>query len=189
MSSSRLNIMRIDVLSKEYPPEIYGGAGVHVAELVRALRARDDVDARVHAFGGPRDEPGTASYADLAELASANGAIRTLGVDLAMVGDCSGADVVHSHTWYANMAGHLASLLHDVPHVVTAHSLEPMRPWKAEQLGGGYRISSAIERTAFEAADAVIAVSRGMGDDILRSYPGVDPARLQVVHNGIDTEL
>ncbi len=181
--------MRVDVLSKEYPPEIYGGAGVHVAELVRALRAREDIDARVHAFGGPRDEVGTTSYADLAELTSANGAIRTLGVDLAMVGDCAGADVVHSHTWYANMAGHLASLLHGIPHVVTAHSLEPMRPWKAEQLGGGYAVSSWVERTAYDAAAGVIAVSGAMRDDVLRSYPDVDPAKVSVVHNGIDTEL
>jgi starch synthase len=181
--------MRIDVLSKEYPPEIYGGAGVHVAELVRALRSRDDVDVRVHAFGAARDEQGTTSYDDLAELAGANGAIRTLGVDLAMVGDCAGADVVHSHTWYANMAGHLASLLHGAPHVVTAHSLEPMRPWKAEQLGGGYAVSSWVERTAYDAAAAVIAVSAAMGDDVLRSYPDVDAAKVHVVHNGIDTEL
>ncbi|MCW2759537.1 MAG: hypothetical protein JWO46_3283 [Nocardioidaceae bacterium] len=181
--------MRVDVLSKEYPPEIYGGAGVHVAELVRALRARDDVDARVHAFGAPRDEPGTRSYADLAELATSNGAIRTLGVDLAMVDDCAGTDVVHSHTWYANMAGHLASLIHGVPHVVSAHSLEPMRPWKAEQLGGGYAVSSWIERTAYEAAAGVIAVSAAMRDDVLRSYPAIDPAMVSVVHIGIDTEL
>ena len=181
--------MRVDILSKEYPPEIYGGAGVHVAELVRALRARADVEARVHAFGAPRDEAGTASYADLAELAGANGAIRTLGVDLAMAGACAGADVVHSHTWYANMGGHLASLLHGVPHVVSAHSLEPMRPWKAEQLGGGYAVSSWIEKTAYDAAAAVIAVSGAMRDDVLRSYPDVDPAKVHVVHNGIDTEL
>jgi starch synthase len=181
--------MRVDILSKEYPPEIYGGAGVHVAELVRALRARDDVDARVHAFGAPRDEAGTASYADLAELADANGAVRTLGVDLAMAGACAGADVVHSHTWYANMGGHLASLLHGAPHVVSAHSLEPMRPWKAEQLGGGYAVSSWIEKTAYDAAAAVIAVSGAMRDDVLRSYPDVDPAKVHVVHNGIDTEL
>ena len=181
--------MRVDILSKEYPPEIYGGAGVHVAELVRALRARSDVEARVHAFGAPRDEAGTASYADLAELAGANGAIRTLGVDLAMAGACAGTDVVHSHTWYANMGGHLASLLHGVPHVVSAHSLEPMRPWKAEQLGGGYAVSSWIERTAYDAAAAVIAVSGAMRDDVLRSYPDVDPAKVHVVHNGIDTEL
>ena len=177
------------MLSKEYPPEVYGGAGVHVAELVRALRAVDGVDARVHAFGAPRDEPGTSSYPDLAELAHANGAIRTMGVDLSMVDDCAGADVVHSHTWYANLAGHLASLLHGVPHVVSAHSLEPMRPWKAEQLGGGYAVSSWIEKTAYEAAAGVIAVSAAMRDDVLRSYPEVDPAKVSVVHNGIDTEL
>ena len=180
--------MRIDVLSKEYPPEIYGGAGVHVAELVRALRAVDGVDTRVHCFGRERDEAGTTGYADPAELAKANAAIRTLGVDLEMVGGCEGTDVVHSHTWYANMAGHLAKLLHGAPHVVTAHSLEPMRPWKAEQLGGGYAVSSWAEKTAYEGADAVIGVSAAMRDDILRSYPDIDPARTHVVHNGIDTE-
>src|SRR4029077_15532647 len=163
-------------------------AGVHVAELVRALRARADVEARVHAFGAPRDEAGTASYADLAELAGANGAIRTLGVDLAMAGACAGTDVVHSHTWYANMGGHLAKLLHGVPHVVTAHSLEPRRPWKAEQLGGGYALSSWAEKTAYEGADAVIAVSQGMRADILDCYPTLDPDKVQVVLNGIDTE-
>ncbi|MEP6814266.1 MAG: glycogen synthase [Marmoricola sp.] len=181
--------MRVDVLTKEYPPEIYGGAGVHAAELVRALRALDDVDARVHAFGAARNEQDTTSYAEPAELFGANAAIRTLGVDLAMVGDCAGADVVHSHTWYANMAGHLASLLHGAPHVVTAHSLEPMRPWKAEQLGGGYAVSSWVERTAYDAAAGVIAVSSAMRYDVLRSYPGVDPAKVHVVHNGIDTGL
>jgi starch synthase len=181
--------VRVDVLSKEYPPEIYGGAGVHVAELVRALRARDDVDTRVHAFGGPRAEAGTSSYADLAELAGANAALRTLGVDLAIADGCAGTDLVHSHTWYANLAGHLASLLHGVPHVVTAHSLEPMRPWKAEQLGGGYAVSSWAERTAYESAAAVIAVSAAMRHDVLHSYPAVDPDRVHVVHNGIDTDL
>jgi starch synthase len=181
--------VRVDVLSKEYPPEVYGGAGVHVAELVRALRARDDLTTRVHAFGAPRDEEGTTSYADLAELAQANPAIRTLGVDLAIADDCAGTDLVHSHTWYANMAGHLAGLLHGVPHVVSAHSLEPMRPWKAEQLGGGYAVSSWAERTAYEAASGVIAVSGAMRDDVLRAYPAVDPDRVHVVHNGIDTEL
>ena len=175
------------MLSKEYPPEIYGGAGVHVTELVRALRSRPDVEARVHAFGAPRSEPGTASYADLAELAAANPALRTLGVDLAMADACAGTDLVHSHTWYANLAGHLAGLLHGVPHVVSAHSLEPLRPWKAEQLGGGYAVSSWVERTAYEAASAVIAVSAAMRDDVLAAYPTVDPARVHVVHNGIDT--
>jgi starch synthase len=179
--------MRVDVLSKEYPPEVYGGAGVHVAELVRALRARSDVEARVHAFGAPRDEPLTSSYADPAELSSANAALRTLGVDLAIADACAGTDLVHSHTWYANMAGHLASLLHGVPHVVSAHSLEPLRPWKAEQLGGGYAVSSWVEKTSYLAASAVIAVSAAMRDDVLRSYPDIDPLRVHVVHNGIDT--
>ncbi|GAA2005311.1 glycogen synthase [Nocardioides kribbensis] len=182
--------MRVDVLSKEYPPEIYGGAGVHVAELVRALRAMPDgPDTRVHAFGAPREEPGTSSYADLGELAGANPALRTLGVDLAIAQGCAGSDLVHSHTWYANMAGHLASLLHGVPHVVSAHSLEPLRPWKAEQLGGGYALSSWVERTSYEAAAAVIAVSAAMREDVLRSYPAVDPDRVHTVHNGIDTDL
>lgn len=179
--------MRVDVLSKEYPPEVYGGAGVHVAELVRALRGRADVDARVHAFGAPRDEPGTSSYPDLAELAGANAALRTLGVDLTIAAACGGTDLVHSHTWYANLAGHVAALLHGVPHVVSAHSLEPLRPWKAEQLGGGYAVSSWVERTSYEAAAAVIAVSAAMRDDVLASYPAVDPAKVHVVHNGIDT--
>lgn len=179
--------MRVDVLTREYPPEVYGGAGVHVAELVRALRARTDLMAHVHAFGAPRDEPLTASYAEPVELAGANAALRTLGVDLAIAEACAGTDLVHSHTWYANMAGHLASLLHDVPHVVSAHSLEPLRPWKAEQLGGGYAISSWVERTSYEAAAAVIAVSAAMRDDVLRSYPAVDPDKVYVVHNGIDT--
>ncbi|MBZ5737626.1 glycogen synthase [Nocardioides mangrovi] len=179
--------MRVDVLSREYPPEIYGGAGVHVAELVRALRARPDVEAHVHAFGALRDEPLTSSYADLAELSGANAALRTLGVDLAIADGCAGTELVHSHTWYANMGGHLAGLLYGVPHVVTAHSLEPLRPWKAEQLGGGYAVSSWAERTAYEGAAAVIAVSSAMRDDVLRSYPAVDPGRVHVVHNGIDT--
>ena len=168
---------------------VYGGAGVHVAELVRALRSRGDIDVRVRCFGVPRDEAGTTAYADLAELAGANAAITTLGVDLAMAQDCTGADLVHSHTWYANFAGHLAALLGGMPHVVTAHSLEPMRPWKAEQLGGGYRISSFAEREAYEGAAAVVAVSAGMRTDILRSYPSLDPERVHVVHNGIDADL
>ncbi|MDP9027406.1 MAG: glycogen synthase [Actinomycetota bacterium] len=178
--------MRVDILSREYPPEVYGGAGVHVAELVRALRPSTDVVVR--AFGKPRDEPHVYSYLVPAQLTSANPALATLGVDLQMADDVAGADIVHSHTWYANGAGHLAKLLHGIPHVVTAHSLEPLRPWKAEQLGGGYRVSSWIEKTAFEAADAVIAVSAGMARDILRSYPAIDPERVKVVHNGIDLE-
>lgn len=183
--------MRIDVVSREYPPEVYGGAGVHVAELVAELRRLEGdaaADVVVRCFGMPREEPGVHSYLVPPQLANANPALATLGVDLQIAQDVAGADLVHSHTWYANAAGHLAKLLHGIPHVVTAHSLEPLRPWKAEQLGGGYRVSSEIERTAFEAADAVIAVSHGMRVDILRSYPGIDPARVRVVHNGIDLD-
>ncbi|MGA1829258.1 glycogen synthase [Microbacterium sp.] len=178
--------MRVDVITKEYPPEIYGGAGVHVTELVKALR--EQLDVRVRAFGAERDEEATSSYSVPAELSTANGAIQTLGTDLEMVPDVAGADVVHSHTWYANFAGHLASLLHGIPHIVTAHSLEPLRPWKAEQLGGGYAVSSYIEKTAYEGAAAIIAVSDGMRTDILRSYPSVDPERVRVIYNGIDVD-
>jgi len=180
--------VRVDILTKEYPPAIYGGAGVHVAELVRALRGLDGLDVRVQAFGEPRDEAGVAAYADLPELADANAALQTLGVDLRIAAGCAGTDLVHSHTWYANLGGHLAGLLYDVPHVVTAHSLEPLRPWKAEQLGGGYAVSSFAERTSYLGASAVIAVSAAMRDDVLHAYPDVDPGKVHVVHNGIDTE-
>ena len=184
--------MRVDLLTREYPPHVYGGAGVHVAGLTAVLR--ELVDVRVHAFDEPVAEPGTHGYAVPEGLAGANAALATMGVDLAIVDGIGhdtadgGTDLVHSHTWYANLAGHLASLLYDVPHVLTAHSLEPLRPWKAEQLGGGYALSSWVERTAYEAADAVIAVSGGMREDILRSYPAVDPATVHVVHNGIDLD-
>ncbi|SIT76093.1 glycogen synthase [Microbacterium sp. RU33B] len=178
--------MRVDIITKEYPPEIYGGAGVHVTELVKALRT--SLDVQVRAFGADRDEDGTTSYDVPAELAASNAAVQTLGTDLEIVTDVAGADVVHSHTWYANFAGHLASLLHGIPHIVTAHSLEPLRPWKAEQLGGGYAVSSWIEKTAYEGAAAVVAVSDGMRNDILRSYPSLDPGKVRVVYNGIDTQ-
>jgi starch synthase len=178
---------RLDVLSREYPPDVYGGAGVHVAELVRALRRRGDLDVLVRCFGADRDEVGTTGYAVPSELEDTNSALRSLGVDLAMAADCAGANVVHSHTWYVGLAGQIASMLHGMPHVYTAHSLEPLRPWKAEQLGGGYTVSSWAERTAIEGAVAVIGVSQAMSDDVLRCYPAVDPARLHVVHNGIDT--
>ncbi|MDP9417123.1 MAG: glycogen synthase [Actinomycetota bacterium] len=178
--------MRIDLLTREYPPEVYGGAGVHVEYLARELRPL--VDTRVHCFGKPRAEDSVQAYADPADLAGANSALRTMGVDLAMAAGAQGADVVHSHTWYANFAGHLAKLLHGIPHVMTTHSLEPLRPWKAEQLGGGYALSGFCERTAVEAADAVIAVSAGMRRDVLASYPDVDPDRVVVVHNGINTD-
>jgi starch synthase len=175
--------VRIGLLTREYPPDVYGGAGVHVAHLVPALRAL--VDVEVHCFGEPR--PDTVAHRPPEGLAEANPALQTLGVDLSMVAALEGVEIAHSHTWYANMAGHLAKVLHDVPHVVTAHSLEPRRPWKAEQLGGGYRLSSWVERTAYEHADAVIAVSAGMRADVLDCYPRLDPSRVHVVHNGIDT--
>lgn len=178
--------MRVDLLTREYPPEVYGGAGVHAAELHRALRGRPDLDVAVRCFGADRNDPDVTAYADPVELAGANAAVRTLGVDLAMAAAAGGADLVHSHTWYANLAGHLAGLLHGIPHVLTAHSLEPLRPWKAEQLGGGYAVSSWAERSAYEGAAALVAVSAGMRADMLRSYPFLDPARVHVVHNGID---
>ena len=171
-------------MTREYPPEVYGGAGVHVTELVANLKRLCDVD--VHCMGAPRDTA-IVAQPDPA-LAGANAALTTLSADLVMVNDAAAATVVHSHTWYAGMAGHLAALLHGVPHVLTAHSLEPMRPWKAEQLGGGYRISSWVERTAVEGADAVIAVSAGMREDVLRTYPALDPNRVHVLLNGIDAE-
>ena len=176
--------VRVDLLTREFPPHVYGGAGVHVAELSAVLRRH--VDVRVRCFDGPRSEPGVTGYDVPVELGEHNAALRTFGVDLLMAGDSAGADLVHSHTWYANLAGHLASLLHGVPHVVSAHSLEPLRPWKAEQLGGGYALSGWAERTAYEAAAAVIAVSAGMRADILRCYPDIDPDKVRVVHNGID---
>ncbi len=178
-------VVRTDIVTKEFPPDVYGGAGVHVAELSRVLA--DLIDVHVHAFGQPRAESYAQGYPDLPDLTDQNAAIRTLGVDLSMIADIAGADIVHTHTWYANMAGHLASLMYDIPHVLSAHSLEPLRPWKAEQLGGGYAVSSWVERTAYESAAGVIAVSEGMRRDILRSYPTVDPDKVRVVYNGIDT--
>jgi starch synthase len=178
--------LRASILTREYPPDVYGGAGVHVDFLVRELRRLIDVD--VQCMGEPR-EGATAHTEKEERLAGANTALQVLSTDLAMTAAVPDADVVHSHTWYANMAGHWARLLYDVPHVVTAHSLEPQRPWKAEQLGGGYRISSWAERTAYEAADAVVAVSNGMRVDILASYPALDASRVHVIYNGIDTDF
>ncbi|HEX7106993.1 MAG TPA: glycogen synthase [Acidothermaceae bacterium] len=180
--------MRVALLTREYPPEVYGGAGVHVEYLARELRRLIDVE--VHCFGRPRNEAGVTAHVADAQLleTGANAALLTMSTDLSIAAATADADLVHSHTWYANLAGHVSKLLHDVPHVVTTHSLEPLRPWKAEQLGGGYALSSFCERTAIENADAVIAVSAGMADDVARCYPDVDTLRLHVVHNGIDTD-
>ncbi|MEE2033686.1 glycogen synthase [Rhodococcus chondri] len=175
--------MRLAMMTREYPPEVYGGAGVHVTELVGQLRRLCEVD--VHCMGAPRDTAFV--HSPDPALAGANAALTTLSAELRMAHAAAGVDVVHSHTWYSGLAGHLAAELYDVPHVLTAHSLEPRRPWKAEQLGGGYRISSWSERNAVQYADAVIAVSDGMRLDVLDAYPFVDPARVHVVRNGIDT--
>ncbi|MFD3436725.1 glycogen synthase [Streptomyces sp. NPDC058685] len=178
--------MKVGLLTREYPPDVYGGAGVHVEFLARELRTLADLE--VHCWGEGEAE-GVLRHRAPSRLDGANDALRTFAVDIAMAAELGGRELVHSHTWYANLAGHLAKLLHSVPHVMTAHSLEPLRPWKAEQLGGGYALSSWAERTAIESADAVVAVSRGMRDDILACYPALDADRVHVIHNGIDTRL
>lgn len=182
--------IRAALLTREYPPEIYGGAGVHVEYLARELATR--VDLAVYCFGKERGRPDVAgSYEPWAALSGSEpelAALRTLSVDLLMAHATRSAEIVHTHTWYANFAGHLAKLLYGIPHVMTSHSLEPLRPWKAEQLGGGYALSSFCERTAIEAADAVIAVSTGMKKDILAAYPRVSPDRVHVIYNGIDPD-
>ncbi|MGW1159683.1 glycogen synthase [Streptomyces sp. NPDC002513] len=178
--------MRVGLLTREYPPDVYGGAGVHVEFLARELRSLTDLVVHCWGEGGAG---GVVRHQPWSALDTANDALRTFSVDLSMVAGLQDRELVHSHTWYANLAGHLGKLLYGVPHVLTAHSLEPLRPWKAEQLGGGYALSSWAERTAIEAADAVIAVSGAMREDILRCYPALDPARVHVVHNGIDTSL
>ena len=184
--------MRVALLTREYPPDVYGGAGVHVEYLAAELARLIDVD--VHCFGtrapaGAR-EPGmplVIGHPPLAELAGANPALGVLGIDLADRRGWPAVDIVHSHTWYANLAGHLAGLLHGIPHVATTHSLEPLRPWKAEQLGGGYALSSWSEQVGLEGADRVIAVSEGMKADLRAAYPAIDESRISVVYNGVDT--
>ncbi|AMO90799.1 glycogen synthase, Corynebacterium family protein [Corynebacterium simulans] len=179
--------MRAGIFSKEYPPEIYGGAGVHVAELTRFMR--ELIDVSVHCMGGPREEKDVFNHGVDPELSAANPAIQTLSTGLRMANAASDIDIAHSHTWYSGLGGHLAARLYDIPHVVTAHSLEPHRPWKREQLGGGYEISSWSEKNAMEYADGVIAVSAGMKASILDAYPRIDASKVHVVLNGIDTEL
>jgi len=180
--------MRVALLTREYPPEVYGGAGVHVEYLARELASR--VDLTVHCWGADRDDPAVRAYEPWDALASGEphlAALQAMSIDLLMAAGVEGADLAHSHTWYAQFGGHLAKLTYDIPHVATVHSLEPLRPWKAEQLGGGYALSSFCERVALEGADAVIAVSEGSKGDILACYPSIDPARVHVVYNGIDT--
>jgi len=179
--------MRVALLTREFPPDVYGGAGVHVEYLARELRAFDDLE--VHAWGEDREGAvGHRAWEVLDGEAPHLAALRTMSIDLSMTAGVADAELVHSHTWYANFAGHLAKLTYGIPHVATIHSLEPMRPWKAEQLGGGYQLSLFCERTGLEGADAVIAVSEGMRRDVLAAYPAVDPDRVHVIYNGIDAE-
>lgn len=179
-------LTRVGMLTREYPPEVYGGAGVHVTELTRFMR--DIVPVDVHCMGAPRDMPDTYVHGVDPELNEANPAIKTLSTGLRMANAASGVDVVHSHTWYSGLGGHLAARLYDIPHVATAHSLEPDRPWKREQLSGGYNVSSWSEKNAMENADGLIAVSQKMKGAILEAYPAIDPDKIHVVLNGIDTE-
>ena len=176
---------RVALLTREFPPEVYGGAGVHVEHLVPALARYVEVD--VHCFGAPRASDVVAGAYQPWDALAGSGALEVMSVDLAMAGGVAGADLVHSHTWYANLGGHLAKLLHGIPHVMTSHSIEPLRPWKEQQLGGGYALSLFCERTAVESADAVVAVSDATRADLLKVYPTLDPARVRVIHNGVDT--
>ena len=179
--------MRVGIVTKEWPPAVYGGAGVHVVQLTAALRKVSGINVDVHCFGGARQD-GAFGYQTPQEFTSANPALQALATDMLIAHHLGDVDVVHSHTWYANMAGHTAALLYGKPHIISAHSLEPLRPWKADQLGGGYAISSWAEKTAYEAASAIIAVSDGMRADVLSSYPNVDPSKVVTIRNGVDTD-
>ena len=181
-----MSATRIGLVTKEWPPAVYGGAGVHVVQLSQALRNISGIEVEVHCFGGARSD-GAFGYDTPVEFADANPAIQAIATDLAIAQNLSRVDVIHSHTWYANMAGHTASLLYGTPHIVSAHSLEPLRPWKAEQLGGGYALSSWVEKTAYEAAAAIIAVSDGMRADVIAAYPDIDPKKIVTIRNGVDT--
>jgi starch synthase len=178
---------RVGLVTKEWPPQVYGGAGVHAVQLTEALRNLDGVSVDVHCFGGVRDD-GAIGYSTPASFADANPAVQAIATDLDIANNLQNVNVIHSHTWYANMAGHFGSLLHGVPHVITAHSLEPLRPWKADQLGGGYQISSWAEKSAYESADAIIAVSDGMRADVLAAYPNVNPSKVVTIRNGVDVD-
>ena len=178
---------RVGLVTKEWPPQVYGGAGVHAVQLTEALRNLDGVSVDVHCFGGVRDD-GAFGYSTPSSFESANPAVQAIATDLEIANNLQNVNVIHSHTWYANMAGHFGSLLHGLPHVITAHSLEPLRPWKADQLGGGYQISSWAEKSAYESADAIIAVSDGMRADVLAAYPSIDPAKVVTIRNGVDVD-
>ncbi len=179
--------LRVALLTREYPPEVYGGAGVHVTYLARELAPL--VDLTVHCQGA--DRPDAVAHRPWDLLADANQALQVISTDLSMAAavgaGMNSAQLLHSHTWYANLAGHLGAMLYDIPHVMTMHSLEALRPWKAEQLGGGYTVSSWCERVAAASAAAVVAVSDGMRADIMAAYPEIPAERIRVIRNGIDT--
>lgn len=179
-------------MTREYPPNVYGGAGVHVEYLSRELAKKIEVE--VHCWGEQRLDAGnlhvrgTEPWSRLAQgpQEKFQTALEAMSLNLAQVKSMAGIDVVHTHTWYVSMAGFLAKKLFNIPFVLTTHSLEPLRAWKAEQLGSGYAMSSWMERTAILDADAVIAVSNGTRADILRAYPEVAPEKVHVIYNGID---
>jgi starch synthase len=181
-------------MSREYPPDVYGGAGVHVEYLSRELAKKIEVE--VHCWGDQKIDQGnlhvrgSCPWSAITEGTTQKfkTALETLSLNLAQTVMLDRIDIVHTHTWYVSMAGFLAKTLFDVPFVLTTHSLEPLRAWKAEQLGSGYRMSSWIERTAIHDADAIVAVSKGTMQDILKAYPEVDPARIHVIYNGIDLD-
>ncbi len=192
--------MRVGLITREYPPNVYGGAGVHVEylaqELARSSVAGEPVQVEVHCWGEQREDlPNLQVRGDLPPpeitgdtKAKFKAAVDALALNLATMKELSEIDLVHTHTWYASMAGFLAKKLYNIPFVLTTHSLEPLRAWKAEQLGSGYAMSSWMERTAILDADAIIAVSNGTKTDILRAYPDIDPERIHVIYNGIDLE-
>ncbi len=180
-----MNPLKVGMVTKEWPPNVYGGAGVHVVQLAEALRKHSEIALSIHCFGESREDAQGEQVP--VEFSQSNPALQTIAINTAIANALGNVDVVHTHTWYANMAGQLASLLYGIPHIMTAHSLEPLRPWKAEQLAGGYQLSSWIEKRPVEAAAAIIAVSDGMRADLLAAYPGVDPLKVHTIRNGVDT--
>ncbi len=184
--------MRVGLFTREYPPLVYGGAGVHVDYLSRELAKQIDVE--VHCWGPQHSDEGrlhvrgSEPWAEISNGTTEKfkGALEAFSLNLTQIKALEGIDVVHTHTWYVSMAGYLAKKLYGIPFVLTTHSLEPLRAWKSEQLGSGYAMSSWMERTAILDADAIVAVSAGTKADILRAYPDVDPARVHVIYNGID---
>src|ERR1700761_5003537 len=183
--------LRVGLFTREYPPHVYGGAGVHVEYLSRELARKVPVEVycwgRQHAHEANLHVRGQEPWSEITQGTEEKfkGALEALSLNLTQVKALSGIDVAHTHTWYVSMAGFIAKKLYDIPFVLTTHSLEPLRAWKAEQLGTGYAMSSWMERTAILDADAVIAVSIGTKEDILRAYP-VDPEKIHVIYNGID---